>query len=63
MKVVIYQDRRGEWRWSLKAKNGRIVADGAEGYKTWVQSIKVGEDSTWFVKAKLLPQPGDRINR
>ncbi len=28
-----YQDPRGEWRWRLKARNGRIVASG-EGYKT-----------------------------
>lgn len=33
MKFHIYQDRRGEWRWRLKARNGRIVADSGEGYK------------------------------
>jgi uncharacterized protein YegP (UPF0339 family) len=31
-KIVIYQDSSGEWRWRLVAKNGRIVADSAEGY-------------------------------
>lgn len=30
----LYQDRKGEWRWRLRAHNGRIVCDGAEGYKT-----------------------------
>lgn len=29
----IYQDRSGEWRFRLKAKNGEIIATG-EGYKT-----------------------------
>lgn len=29
----IYQDVAKEWRWRFKAKNGRIVADSAEGYK------------------------------
>lgn len=28
----IYQDKAGEWRWRYKAANGRIMADGAEGY-------------------------------
>ncbi len=34
MKFYIYKDRAGEWRWRLKARNGRIVADSGEGYKT-----------------------------
>lgn len=28
----IYQDKGGDWRWRLRARNGRIVADSAEGY-------------------------------
>lgn len=28
----IYQDNRGAWRWQLRASNGRVVADGGEGY-------------------------------
>lgn len=31
-KFQIYQDKVGEWRWRLVAGNGRIVADGGEGY-------------------------------
>lgn len=34
MKFVIWQDTAGEWRWTLRARNGRIVADSAEGYKS-----------------------------
>ncbi len=33
MKYEIYQDKRGEWRWRLKAANGRILAVSSEGYK------------------------------
>jgi uncharacterized protein YegP (UPF0339 family) len=33
MKFVVYKDSKGEWRWTLRARNGRKVADGAEGYK------------------------------
>ena len=34
MKIEIYEDRLGEWRWRARAKNGRVTADGAEGYAT-----------------------------
>ena len=29
-----YKDSADEWRWSLKAKNGEIVADSGEGYSS-----------------------------
>jgi uncharacterized protein YegP (UPF0339 family) len=29
----IYKDRKGEWRWTLYASNGRKLADSGEGYK------------------------------
>lgn len=32
MKIEVYRDSAGEWRWRLKAGNGRIMADGGEGY-------------------------------
>jgi len=32
-KLQIYRDARREWRWRLKASNGRIMADGGEGYR------------------------------
>lgn len=28
----VYKDKAGEWRWSLKAANGRVIADSGEGY-------------------------------
>ena len=35
MRFVIWQDARGEWRWTLRnARNNKIVADSAEGYKS-----------------------------
>lgn len=33
MKFQIYKDSRGEWRWRIRAANGKIVADSGEGYK------------------------------
>jgi len=32
-KLEIYRDGRGEWRWRLRAANGRILADSGEGYR------------------------------
>ena len=28
----VYKDKAGEYRWRFRAKNGRIMADSAEGY-------------------------------
>lgn len=33
-RIQTYQDSKGEWRWRLRASNGRIIAEGGEGYKT-----------------------------
>lgn len=30
--VFFYLDDAGEWRWHRKSENGKIVADGGEGY-------------------------------
>lgn len=32
MAYWIYVDRAGEWRWFLRAANGRKIADSGEGY-------------------------------
>ena len=34
MKFHIYKDYKGEWRWRLKAANGKILADSGESYTT-----------------------------
>lgn len=34
MKIKIYKDKSGQWRWRLLARNGKIIADSAEGYRT-----------------------------
>ena len=33
MKVVVYEDASGDFRWNTVAENGEIVADSAEGYR------------------------------
>lgn len=32
MRIEIYRDTKGGFRWRLKAANGKTIADGAEGY-------------------------------
>ena len=32
MKFEIYKDKKGEFRWKLRADNGEIIADSGEGY-------------------------------
>lgn len=36
-----YRDNRGEWRWRLWAKNGRVIADSAESYKRRADMAKM----------------------
>jgi uncharacterized protein YegP (UPF0339 family) len=33
MAYYIFKDRVGDYRWHLKAANGRVIADSAEGYR------------------------------
>ena len=33
MRFVLYRDPAGDWRWRLRALNGRMVADSGEGYR------------------------------
>lgn len=40
----VYKDKAGEWRWSLVAPNGRMIADSGEGY-TSKQGCLNGIDS------------------
>ena len=39
-KLEIYRDANREWRWRLRAANGRIVADSGEGYRRRVSALR-----------------------
>ena len=30
----LYRDKRGEYRWRLRSRNSKIIADSGEGYRT-----------------------------
>lgn len=38
--IKVYQDARGEFRWSAMDGNNEIIADSAEGYKTQTSLFK-----------------------
>ena len=42
MKPVVeyYEDAKGEYRWRLRARNGKITSDSGEGYKTRKEAVK-----------------------
>jgi len=31
--ATVAKDKRGEWRWTIHSRNGRIVGASSEGYK------------------------------
>ena len=33
-KIKVYRDKAGQYRWRLVGRNGKIMADSAEGYVT-----------------------------
>jgi len=50
LKVVVYEDASGDFRWNTVAENGEIVADSAEGYRhkgyaiTMAQTVNPGAE-------------------
>jgi uncharacterized protein YegP (UPF0339 family) len=43
MKVIVYEDEADESPWRLKADNGKIIADSAEGYRHKGYAITMAE--------------------
>ncbi len=39
MKFEIYKDSRGDFRWRFVSSNGKIIADGSEGYSSEANAI------------------------
>ncbi len=40
MRYIIYKDRKGEWRWTLRAANHRKIANAGEGYRRRRDCVK-----------------------
>lgn len=52
MKFKIYQDQAGLYRWTLVSNNGKIMADGSEGYSKRSNCVralkKLVETVRWY---------------
>jgi uncharacterized protein YegP (UPF0339 family) len=64
--VEIYEDRRGQFRWSLRNLNNcNIIADGSEGYSTDSNARRAARKAGWalitasFRRVKRNIQNGD----
>ena len=33
VKIIVYLDKSGDYRWKSEAENGEIISDSAEGYR------------------------------
>lgn len=42
-RVELYRDSSGEWRWRIKAANGRTLADSGEGYKRMMDAHRASD--------------------
>ena len=54
MKFIIYQDKAKKWRWRLKARNGRIVADSGQGYSRKESMLKTIYSIRWCIYHDVL---------
>lgn len=53
-KFWIYKDEKGEWRWTLLARNGRCVGDSGEGYRTKSGAMMAARSVVRVAKAALV---------
>lgn len=52
-RIETYQDSAGAYRWRFRAKNGLIVADGAEGYAKKCNALRAAEVVRRLMRAPL----------
>jgi uncharacterized protein YegP (UPF0339 family) len=51
-RLKVYRDRRGEWRWTLFARNGKKLANSGEGYKRRAYCSGIARRLfPWFIEA------------
>jgi uncharacterized protein YegP (UPF0339 family) len=56
MKLEIFKDKTGDWRWHLRARNGNIIAESGEGYDTLAACARgARKTEKFFVGNQNLP--------
>lgn len=62
MKIRIYKDNAGAYRWRASEVNGRIIADGSEGYDSFQNCQRAVENvvgefrqslEVWLLEGKI----------
>ena len=56
--IETYRDTRGEWRWRLRASNGRLIADSGEGYSDRRGVMRAIEALRRALPAAVVRKPG-----
>ena len=56
-KFYVYKDANGEYRWRLRAGNGRVIADSGEGYERKIDC----EHSIELVKEESPTAPVEEV--
>lgn len=57
IRVQFYQAKDEKWYWRLVAKNGKIIADGAEGYATRGNAVRAIERTRKLMQSALIASP------
>lgn len=57
--LTVYRDRAGEWRWRIKAANGRIVADSGEGYTSRANACRAARRFVYVMRSGCSPMLED----
>lgn len=57
MSVEVYRDSAGHWRWRARARNGRVVADGAEGYASRRNALRACAGFARMFRAEAFTAP------
>lgn len=42
-RLRLYRDRKGGWRWTMYAGNGRKVANGGESYRRRIDAKRIAD--------------------
>ena len=40
LRINVYPDKSGQWRWQMMSANSRIIADSGEGYVTEYNAMR-----------------------
>jgi len=54
--VEFYPDKSGDWRWRIRARNHRIIAEGGEGYETKAGCVRAYERLAHYMTEEVIEQ-------